>query len=118
MSGRDASAAEDVAPAPPSAWRLRLLIGGPFEWFAFVYLALLIAGAVFAGVIPGLAAPNAPYGDFSGAPTLTVSGFLGTDALGRSIFSRVLYGARTSLTIACAATAISLSVGMFLGMLA
>jgi peptide/nickel transport system permease protein len=91
---------------------------GPFEWFAIGFLALLIAGAALADFIPGLVGPNVPYGDFSQAPTLTMNGILGTDALGRSIFSRVLYGARTSLTIAAVATAISLLAGMFLGMVA
>ncbi|CAN5343355.1 hypothetical protein BH10PSE9_BH10PSE9_00400 [soil metagenome] len=118
MSRQDANADEGIRAAPARSWSLRLPSGGPFEWFAFGFLALMIAGAVLADSIPGLAPPNVMYGDFSGAPTLTISGLLGTDALGRSILSRILHGARTSLTIAGAATAISLTVGMTLGMLA
>jgi peptide/nickel transport system permease protein len=101
------------AAAAPRKVRLGLL-----EWFAFGFLVLLILGAVLADFIPGLVGPNVGYGDFSQPPNLTLNGFLGTDALGRSIVSRVLYGARTSLTIAGAATLISLTCGMFFGMLA
>jgi peptide/nickel transport system permease protein len=42
----------------------------------------------------------------------------GTDNLGRDILSRVLYGYRLSLTIAFAATAASLAVGVPLGLIA
>ena len=43
---------------------------------------------------------------------------LGTDALGRDIFSRLLYGARLSLTIAAVALLISFPLGLFIGTLA
>lgn len=40
---------------------------------------------------------------------------LGTDALGRDIFSRVCYGGRASLSVAFVAMIISITVGSFLG---
>jgi ABC-type dipeptide/oligopeptide/nickel transport system permease subunit len=43
---------------------------------------------------------------------------LGTDVFGRDIFTRTLLAARTSLTIAMTATAISTMLGVFFGMLA
>ncbi len=42
----------------------------------------------------------------------------GTDTLGRDILSRVIFGARTSLLIGLSATALSLLIGLFAGMLA
>jgi peptide/nickel transport system permease protein len=123
MSGQVGSRSDPAAYAGPGEEvprpvRARLPDVGPFEWFAVAFLTLLILTATFANLVPGLVAPSVQYGDFSQLPTFTMNGLLGTDALGRSILSRVVYGARTSLTIASVATVISLSVGLLLGMLA
>jgi peptide/nickel transport system permease protein len=44
--------------------------------------------------------------------------WLGTDNLGRDLLSRMLYGARTTITIAALATALSFTLGSVLGFLA
>lgn len=46
------------------------------------------------------------------------SHWLGTDALGRDVLSRLLFGARVSLWVGFVAVGISVAVGMFLGLLA
>ena len=43
---------------------------------------------------------------------------LGTDKLGRDILSRLIVGARTSLIVACSVLAITLVIGVALGMIA
>lgn len=48
----------------------------------------------------------------------TAEHWMGTDELGRDLFSRVLYGARTAVTVGLTATCISLAVGVVLGSLA
>jgi peptide/nickel transport system permease protein len=52
--------------------------------------------------------PIGPRGEF----------WFGADTAGRDMFVRVLYGARTSLTVAFFATGISLGIGVTLGLLA
>jgi peptide/nickel transport system permease protein len=87
----------------------------------FLVLALFVILAVFANVL-------APYGfaqiDLHArkVPPLLFGGtwrhVLGTDELGRDILSRVFYGLRTSLLIALGASAISLTLGTTLGLVA
>jgi peptide/nickel transport system permease protein len=109
---------DDVALTRPATARLRWPRLKAFEWFAFAFIALLVVTAVLVDFIPGLARPNFPYGDFSQPPEWSLNGLLGTDPLGRSILSRVLHGARTTLGIVAVATAIALAIGMTAGMLA
>ncbi len=44
--------------------------------------------------------------------------WLGTDNLGRDLLSRLIHGARTTMTIAALATALAFSIGSVLGILA
>lgn len=85
-----------------------------------------LVGAVGVGlfVMTALAAPVlAPY-DPNGIDLLDIlkppsaSHWLGTDQFGRDILSRVLWGARTSLTVAVASLALAAAVGIVVGALA
>ncbi|MVA54722.1 ABC transporter permease [Agrobacterium vitis] len=102
----------------PWSARLRLPGASPFELIALGFLILLVLIAIFVDFIPGLVSPKFPYGDFSQPPEWSLNGLLGTDDIGRSILSRVLYGARASLMIVGVATCISVSAGLLLGMVA
>ncbi|MGO7971430.1 ABC transporter permease [Rhizobium ruizarguesonis] len=118
VPGETVALAETLNAAMPKTARFRMPSGHPMEWFAFVFLAVLIISSVFVEFIPGLVRASFPCGDFSQGPEWSLNGLFGTDALGRSILSRVLYGARTTLAIVSVATLISLVIGMILGMLA
>ncbi|MHB1699410.1 MAG: ABC transporter permease [Acidobacteriaceae bacterium] len=80
-------------------------------------LLLFVAGALFAPAI----APHDPAAIDLNArllpPNLHGHSF-GTDELGRDIFSRVLYGARISLTVATSVVGISLLLGLVAGAVA
>lgn len=76
-------------------------------------LAIFIICAVFAPVI----APYPPddiVGSFSAAPD--GSHLLGTDQVGRDVFSRIIYASRISLLVGVASTGISLVIGIVLGL--
>ncbi|MFC4144764.1 ABC transporter permease [Micromonospora mangrovi] len=83
---------------------------------AGAYLLLLLVAAVR----PRLLAPGDPLA----ADPLTVlappgaTHWFGTDHLGRDVWTRVVHGAGHSLTIGVAATAIAVTVGVLLGLLA
>ncbi|HMM41985.1 MAG TPA: ABC transporter permease [Thermomicrobiales bacterium] len=90
--------------------RHRLAVAG------LVVLALLVLSALLAPVI-------APYDPDALSTTERLQGpssrhWLGTDDVGRDIFSRVLYGGRISLLIGVAATAVSLLIGTVVGAIA
>jgi peptide/nickel transport system permease protein len=59
----------------------------------------------------GLTLEGAPIGPGAQFP-------LGTDTLGRDLFSRLLYGARTSLLIGLVANGIAVGIGLLIGILA
>ena len=95
--------------------RLSALTSLPLPSKVVLGLLLLFAvAALFAPVI----APFDPLA--SGDPVTSPGGahWFGTDAIGRDVFSRVLHGARSSLIIGLAATALALLVAVVLGSIA
>jgi peptide/nickel transport system permease protein len=81
-----------------------------------VVLVLLLVGIA---VIGPFVAPHSPT-EFVGAPYAHPSStaLLGTDSLGRDVFSRFLWGGRSVLGLAIAATALGLALGVTIGLVA
>ena len=87
-----------------------------FCFFAFLAL-LIILIAIFAPVITGGVSPSeAVLTDALQPPS--AEHIFGTDKLGRDIFTRVIYGARTSLTAAFSVVILIFVLGTILGVLA
>lgn len=78
-----------------------------------VILTLLIGMALLAPVIAPYS-PTKPAGKFSQPPS--GAHLLGTDKIGRDMFSRILYAMRVSLLVGFLATAISTAIGVVLGL--
>jgi peptide/nickel transport system permease protein len=118
--------AENVStllPALPAATKPRLGAGKLIRairrrWLVGLGLALVIILLVVALCAP-LIAPYSPLkliGPIAAPPSGRY--WLGTDQLGRDELSRIIYGARASLEVAVAASALSLLVGGAIGVLA
>jgi peptide/nickel transport system permease protein len=92
---------------------------------ALVFIVLLILIAVLAGPITklvGAPPPNeqqtAALDDFGLPEGPTSAHLFGVDPIGRDVFSRVVYGAQVSLTVAFIGTGLSVLFGVIIGTLA
>lgn len=85
----------------------------PLGALAFLVILVMVCGGLLADVV----APYDPVAiDFEamlGAPSLAHP--LGTDAFGRDVLSRIVYGARTALTIGFLSSFIGCSLGAVIG---
>ena len=95
------------------------------RWPPKIPLAIVVA-LVLSGVLAPLLAPHSPIEGSLGerlVPPLGLEGSkpshpLGTDRLGRDTLSRLLYGARISLSVSVLGIALTGAVGSFVGLLA
>jgi peptide/nickel transport system permease protein len=92
---------------------------------AAIFIVLLILAAIFAPLLIKLVGATGPTVqnhdtlDSFGTPTgPSADHIMGVDQLGRDVFARVLYGARVSLLVAIIATALSVAIGVTVGMIA
>ena len=107
-------------PARPSRRKkpqgaMARLVSDPLGAVGLALIVFTVAAAILAGFAPFEPTKLNPAIRFSDPSTLH---WLGTDNLGRDLFSRVLFGARIALTISIGATALSLMAGLVLGIVA
>jgi peptide/nickel transport system permease protein len=85
----------------------------PLGAISFVVIFIMM----FAGLFPWLVAPQNPL-DIDFASILAAPSsehWFGTDAFGRDIFSRIIYGSRTALVIGFTSSLLGSSIGAVLG---
>lgn len=94
---------------------IRFIRSQPFGAVALFLILLFVAVAILAPIL----APYDPVAQ-DRRSILTAPGpghILGTDEIGRDIFSRILFGARTSLLISVATVVIGMGIGTAIGIL-
>jgi peptide/nickel transport system permease protein len=84
--------------------------------FGFVVVAVMASAAVFAPFITRYDPGAIDLGNSLMPPS--AQHIMGTDSLGRDLFSRMVYGARISLSVGFVAVGISVVAGIILGSLA
>jgi peptide/nickel transport system permease protein len=89
---------------------------GTLFWMAVGWTILVLAAAALADLLP-LPSPT-DMDMLERRASFSALHWLGTDALGRDELSRLIYGARISLTVGLCAPVIGLVIGGALGMLA
>ena len=110
----------DSRPSPARTFRLLPTIGGRRVGLT----AILAATALALIIVTALLAPwIAPHDPIAMNPTQRLKPgseafWLGTDAYGRDILSRILYGARISLLIGLGSAVVAIAIGLPLGLLA
>ena len=106
-------------PRPATVWRR--LLRRRLALLGMLIIALVVLGAIFAPWLAPYAAEEQHFEGLTleGAPLAPNATFLfGTDLLGRDLFSRMLYGAQTSLVIGVVANGVALAIGTLVGVTA
>ncbi|SEH26174.1 ABC transporter permease [Rhizobium sp. NFR12] len=100
---------------------MKELLRQPVALFGVLIVLTVVIAALAAPMIAPFDPDNQMFDGLSleGAPLPPGGPFLlGTDTLGRDLFSRLLYGARTSLIIGLVANGVAVTIGLFVGIVA
>lgn len=104
-----------------AAARKRIPAWRGWRWQPGLWLAYaIIAAAALAAISPGLFTHFSPIEGIAGAQRLAPQAdyWLGTDQLGRDVYTRIIYGASHSLSAALVAVAMGLFIGTAIGVIA
>ena len=115
-TGGDAPTTDDLGEARPlraDVWRR--FRRNKLAMVGLVFILLLLLAAIFAPLITPYDITDRTQ-SFRAPPSS--EHWFGTDAIGRDVYSRVIFGARVSLRIGILATVLSLLIGVSLGAIA
>jgi peptide/nickel transport system permease protein len=88
------------------------------RWLATSWVIIIVGAALLANVLPIKDYDKPDFANANARPSLSLPEPLGTDGFGRSELSRVIYGARVSLSIGIGAVVVGLVLGLALGLAA
>ncbi|MDB5539708.1 MAG: transporter permease [Devosia sp.] len=119
MTATPSIGADSVGPKRSrSAVLFSMLRRDPVALVAAIFLTLLVLTAIIGPIILSQYAVNFDLGKRNLPPFYLDKGWLfilGADSLGRSMLARLVVGAQLSLVIACTAVALSMTVGVTIG---
>jgi peptide/nickel transport system permease protein len=101
-----------------SPWKVAIkkLKKNKLALFGLVFITILILVAAFASVISPYDRDFIDTAKIYGKPSM--QHLLGTDELGRDVFTRMIYGTRVSMSVGIVSTVISMCIGVLLGAIA
>lgn len=98
---------------------LRIISSNPLSLTGLILVLLILAAAIFAPWIAPFPTHNGSVVDFAFANRApSARNWMGTDLVGRDIFSRILYAYRISLSLGVVVLIIAVPVGTIVGLLA
>jgi len=109
------AADQDAPPARPTAWQL--LMNNTLAAVGFWVISVVVIIAILVPVLP---IPNPNTTDLASRlqPMFSDGHLLGTDHLGRDIFSRLLWGTQVSLIVGVSASLVAAFFGSTIGLIA
>jgi peptide/nickel transport system permease protein len=110
----------EITEAPPQVSEARRIIRVMFSRWVVVFGAVIILALIVTAAFAPWIAPYDPIKPDLGSTLQQPSLYhlLGTDALGRDVLSRIIYGARVALWVGVIAITIAGVIGMSLGLAA
>ena len=117
MSAVDLAASDALSPRARRRRLLRRrLARRPFAIIGFVVASIFVLSAILAPLIAPYSPSEVDFDAILAKPSW--DHLLGTDELGRDIFSRIIWGARASIQAGVLATALAMAIGVPIGLVA
>jgi peptide/nickel transport system permease protein len=103
----------EIAAPRRRHWAVQFLLAQPLGAAGFAVIVVMALAAVFAERVAPYDPVAVDFGSILGAPG--AEHWFGTDAFGRDILTRIIYGARTALAIGFLSSAFGCTLGAVIG---